>query len=770
MNNVIRKKHNIEDPKTKPGTQVSNATEAVLAAAPDDYGTSYYFRGNVKDNYVLFANKCWRIVRITGNGAVKLVLHNDNTTGAENPCASVNNDSRGAFAKYSDTTYKTYFNYSTHKITGTATSYENIYKYNSAIGFMYGTYNGSTFATAQKNTYKSTILQNLESWYVKYFKDKEYEKVLANTIWCNDKSVVSNTSYQAFTDSLSIGINYGGGTNQNYYTPAQRIIKNPTTLEGNPSLKCQSINMNDVDKNVSKFTVSDQNGNGSGNGNLQYKVGLLTSDEIVYAGAVAALTNKVVPNTSYYLYENASGTAWWTLSPYAKAYSVAYVFAVGTQGQLGSGVFDVEGALRPAVSLVAEATILGGDGTSSNPYVISNSITASTTTTTVAKTPTPKTEDSLYNTVRKYYPNIKDPATTPGTQVSNATESVLAAAPDDYGISYYFRGSVNNNYVQFANKCWRIVRITGNGAIKLVLHNDNTAGKTNPCASVNNDARGAFAKYSGTTYKTYFNYSTHKITGTATSYENIYKYNSAIGFMYGTYNGSTFATAQKNTYKSTILQNLESWYVKYFKDKEYEKVLANTIWCNDKSVVSNTSYQAFTDSLSIGINYGGGTNQNYYTPAQRIIKNPTTLEGNPSLKCQSINMNDVDKNVSKFTVSDQNGNGSGNGNLQYKVGLLTSDEIVYAGAVAALTNKVVPNTSYYLYENASGTAWWTLSPYAKAYSVAYVFAVGTQGQLGSGAFDVEGALRPAVSLVADVKISGGTGTSSDPFVIVGSES
>ena len=39
-------------------TSNKNTTEAELASAEDDYGTSYYFRGAVKNNYVEFANKC----------------------------------------------------------------------------------------------------------------------------------------------------------------------------------------------------------------------------------------------------------------------------------------------------------------------------------------------------------------------------------------------------------------------------------------------------------------------------------------------------------------------------------------------------------------------------------------------------------------------------------------------------------------------------------------------------------------------------------------
>ena len=47
---------------------------------PDDYGTSYYYRGNIPNNYVIFAGKCWRIVRVDGAGNIKLFLWNNNGT------------------------------------------------------------------------------------------------------------------------------------------------------------------------------------------------------------------------------------------------------------------------------------------------------------------------------------------------------------------------------------------------------------------------------------------------------------------------------------------------------------------------------------------------------------------------------------------------------------------------------------------------------------------------------------------------------------------
>ena len=102
------------------------------------------------------------------------------------------------------------------------------------------------------------------------------------------------------------------------------------------------------------------------------------------------------------------------------------------------------------------------------------------------------------------------PTTTPGVEISADNEAVLASAADDYGTSYYFRGAVENNYVEYANMCWRIVRVTGDGSIKLVLYNyngltstNNTPASSTPCNVTGNDL--AFARYEGDTYKSAFN-------------------------------------------------------------------------------------------------------------------------------------------------------------------------------------------------------------------------------------------------------------------------
>ncbi len=59
---------------TKIGEEVATDNEGLIKLE-DDEGTSYYFRGNIPNNYVNFANLTWRIVKINGNGTIKLILN-----------------------------------------------------------------------------------------------------------------------------------------------------------------------------------------------------------------------------------------------------------------------------------------------------------------------------------------------------------------------------------------------------------------------------------------------------------------------------------------------------------------------------------------------------------------------------------------------------------------------------------------------------------------------------------------------------------------------
>ena len=375
-------------------------------------------------------------------------------------------------------------------------------------------------------------------------------------------------------------------------------------------------------------------------------------------------------------------------------------------------------------------------------------------------------DDTLLAGIKVNNNTYEQPLTSPGKEGTPANEAVLAGAVDDYGMSYYYRGNVTNNYVEFANKCWRIVRITGTGSIKLVLHNDNVDSVANPCDASNNSGNAAFARYDNETYTTKFNEKND---------DNAY-----VGIMYGTAGSSTYAVTHANINKSTILQNLETWYKNNL--ASYQTKLADTIWCNDKSTTLNqnvidTNLDTTTNKLNrIVKNYPGlgyGTNYTLYNGGQRLremysftdendIKFQTSGTG-PSLICPGDN--DGGK-LSKFTVSDTI---NGNGALDYKIGLLTTDETVLAGSLAwnVLTSQNYSHTSInsYLKENSTSIYYWLLTPeYFSGYAT--MDRVGSYGDIGTHwVTDSRDALRPVISLKSDVTISSGNGTSSNPFVI-----
>ena len=365
----------------------------------------------------------------------------------------------------------------------------------------------------------------------------------------------------------------------------------------------------------------------------------------------------------------------------------------------------------------------------------------------------------------KKYNTLTAPNQSPGTFYSLEDEAVMAAIPDDYGTSYYFRGNVQNNFVSFAGMCWRIVRVTGNGAIKLVLYNNDSSN----CTLTGSDL--AYAKYDGTNYLTIYN---------PNGNDNAYG-----GFMYGTVGASNYNAAQANTNKSVILTRLESWYE--LKLNNYTNKLADVIWCNDKSTVKNITYTRYIENRDSIMNeyyeteypgLGYGVSNTFYGSSRRnigfndvnytlgYISSPNGL--GPSLVCPNDNNGGK---LSKFTVSDTT---LGNGKLKYKIGLLTADETIFAGTLYGYTrDNIHSHFSYqddsvcYLDGNANDYPSWTMTPCE--YNVddgmevmAYTGEDVTEYVVNYGdSF----ALRPSIALKADTTISGGNGTASSPFIV-----
>ena len=117
-------------------------------------------------------------------------------------------------------------------------------------------------------------------------------------------------------------------------------------------------------RQLDKFSVSADNGNGK----LTYPVGMITAEEMAYAGAVLWQTN-----TSYYLY---NGVYNWSFSPSTFYSWAAHEFSLYSSGYFsdyssvaGCGVADSLGA-RPSISLKQGTVLSSGNGTSTSPYIV----------------------------------------------------------------------------------------------------------------------------------------------------------------------------------------------------------------------------------------------------------------------------------------------------------------------------------------------------------------------------------------------------------------
>ena len=390
------------------------ATDGYLCKAKDAYGDSYYYRGNVTNNYVKFADKYWRIVRINGDGTVRVIY--DGTSAHANGESSEDRQiGTSAFNNnnnYMDNAYVGYMYgnrdgiiesstwYYTSSYTNTNTYYiAKEYTYNASTDRFtlkdpiavlgsamtsdyvgYYTFNRTSSSSSYQYVYKITSVTagsseaTVDYKYVTYGTTSK-EKAQTNT---NDSTIkayldnwyktniVGTTNEQYLADnvfcndrSISTGTpsgysNLGYGTERTAY----RWYYDPWSSDSyNSNMRLTCPQQNDA------FTVSDTS---KGNGALTYPIGLLSTDEIVLAGGWSA------SNSGYYLY---SGQWWWASSPgyFLGVYaSVRFVYSDGNADNVDFVDNDVFG-VRPVFNLKAEV-LKYGDGTASNPYRLTESL------------------------------------------------------------------------------------------------------------------------------------------------------------------------------------------------------------------------------------------------------------------------------------------------------------------------------------------------------------------------------------------------------------
>lgn len=289
---------------------------------------------------------------------------------------------------------------------------------------------------------------------------------------------------------------------------------------------------------------------------------------------------------------------------------------------------------------------------------------------------------------------------------NDKSDKGIYLSEDDIGKTYYYRGNVQNNNVYFAEFYWQIVRINGDNSIRL-MYNGVEKNATGVSQSINN--------------KTY-------------QFNNLYNNPAYVGYMYGNTDGTTFNEIHSDTNSSPIKKVIDDWYESNIVKKGYDNYISSeTGFCGDRSLYENSDGDGVTTNVTTRF---GAYGRNVTNTAQ--------------FKCPNVERD-------LYTTSD---NSIGNKALIYPVGLITYDELVFAGMNSKYTNKL--SWAY------STSDYWTMSPslFYATWTFAEEWLLNAEGYLTSGWYVVNSlGTRPVINLKADVKITGGIGTYNDPFVI-----
>ena len=148
---------------------------------------------------------------------------------------------------------------------------------------------------------------------------------------------------------------------------------------------------------------------------------------------------------------------------------------------------------------------------------------------------------------------------TPDFSKTATTDGGIYKAEDDWGESYYFRGAVENNYVKFAGYYWRIIRINGDGSVRLIYQGTSPSyGELAQIDAYNNVAEA-------------------------------YTTSVGVGFTYTL--DAQRPNEEKEEKDSTVKEILDNWYVTNISERGLDdKITSIPGFCNDRDIANKDSW------------------------------------------------------------------------------------------------------------------------------------------------------------------------------------
>ena len=330
-------------------------------------------------------------------------------------------------------------------------------------------------------------------------------------------------------------------------------------------------------------------------------------------------------------------------------------------------------------------------------------------------------------------------------------ESELSVTTDNYGVSYYYRGGVEDNYINFNDMCWKIMRIEGDGSIKLIL-----VDKANTCENTNSE-KSKFGQFIGKGV----------IVGSTLLSDNPYEFPTYLSGMQNN-NVNSMANALNNfinggTYAFEGYYDLEEDEINYWNE-------------NSTYDSENVQYKITFDGFSTEV-VNNLRNDNYcydkdYLNYINVLssENPFTLESGLAWTKLSLSYGNegiyIPKNIYNLYTKNYvnlNNNEIGCEN-KIKFSTITTEEIILAGydnkaQGGSITNYLNDNFSYPWMINGVVTV---INGGEKTGSLVYKNKI-YDGQSTIGNYPQY--IRPSINLKSGTKYITGEGTKNNPYEI-----
>ena len=725
--------------RTDFSTTLTETNVNTLYKAKENNTDVYYFAGDARNNWVKFGE--WQEDKniILGYGDSDMISAKEYSSISEcNSASSYNYNCKSVkIASKGDPMYWKIIRTNTDNsirllYAGTSpdteTGYIGTSLFNSEnygdpiiLGYMYGT--TGSLENNRTNENSSTMKLYLESWYsTNLLKESKY--INQNTSFCNERTVSSTSNYNKYV----IG-NY-------YFTRISDRLWDGKT----PSYNCENVKDN--------FSTNNSEAE------LTYPVGLMTADEVSFAGGVAYATADA-PYIWYYNNSNnnsvTSALTWYTISPTngAPVYggNVAGVSGSFKPARLGNPDASTEYmAVRPVISLKGDLTYKSGDGSAEHPYEIEDF--------------TSLKEKLLADNL-----TIKE-RTDFSTTFNETNTNTLYKSTEDNKEVYYFAGDVSNNWVKFGT--WQEDKTVILGNFESTDGIDTSTAKefssisecnsytfknnkrdytTANCRSVKIASKGddmywriirtnsdgsIRLLYSGTKPDTETAFIGTSNFNISDDIDPLY-----LGYMYGT--SGSLENNRTNENSNSIKTYIDNWYETNLIN--YTKYLSTSaVYCNDRTVATMGDYTSYGVGKWIQF---ASFDRTYYAFA-------------PTYNCTS--------KQDAFSVNNSEAK------LTYPVALMTADEATFAGGLFIKTSS---NIWYFINskkeEIVKELYSWTLTPADAASSfTGNIMAFGTPNRIGyPDAISINHlAVRPVISIKGDMIYKSGDGSADNPYEIV----